>query len=194
MDETKKKRSQNISDEERQKRRERMIELRKKLAEVKETSAKTIKTIIQEKQKKLKKQTEPDSKPKPDLSDEDSESESSEEEEQPQPQKKTKQTKPKTKQTKPPVRKVVKIKYFGDITDEQIEADSRLLANLHNTDNEYEDKKAQRKAEKKKMKQNENNTKIVEETPKIIEETPKVIEKPDPEKLRLERYMREVFG
>ena len=180
---------QNLSDEERQRRRERMIELRQKLANVKQQNAKQ---VIERKKEKLKTKKVKE-QPKLEKVEEESDSEAtnsssseSEYDEPPTPPaKKGKQVKPtqkpkNVKQSKGMVKKVVKIKYYGDVSNEQVEADSRLLQGIHQLDTEALRKK---KDKTKQLKENDTNKEAK------TEEQPK-----DPKQEKLDKQMRELFG
>ena len=81
------------------------------------------------------------------------------------------------------VRKVVKIKYYDDVTDEQIEADNRFLEGIHKVDAETSHKK-------KKSKQLKEN-----DEPKQLKEEPTPAPEPiDPKQEKINRQMKELFG
>lgn len=160
----KQKRKQNLTDEEREKRRQRMIALREKLARASEPiPKKDAKTLIKQKQEEfVKKEAEKIRKQeqakKAQLSDEGKEQDPIDQAVQPPPKKPSKKKptkqadnsdseqeqdditykKARKKNVKPPVKKAIKIKYYGDVSPEEMENDARFLQGLHTVDKQYE--------------------------------------------------------
>lgn len=170
---------QNISDEERQRRRERMLELRRKLAETKE-KAKEVATTGKKRPKKEK----PAPPPKEEVSDTDSDVSSESEEEDkfiPPPRPLAKKTKPTEKKQ---LKKKVSIKYYGKVSQSEIDYDNQLLNQIHNNDNEM-------KVKKKSIK-----SKPVKPTDEVIPEENEVKTIPvvDEKATRVDRALKELFG
>lgn len=164
---------QNISDEERERRRQRMLALREKLDKAsKPLPKKDAKTAIEAKKaefvkaeaEKIRKQQEQKKKLEP--IEEDKKEEvvkqpaepkkrnyktparvDSDSEEEEQRSMRTRAHK-KTAVRKPPVKKAIKIKYYGDVSVQEMENDAKFLQGLHQVDKTYEKPKEQPKDEK----------------------------------------------
>ena len=164
----KQKKKQNISDEERERRRQRMLALREKLDKAsKPIPKKDAKSAIEAKKaefvkaeaEKIRKQQEQKKKLEP------IEEEKKEVVKQPaEPKKKNYKTparvvdsdsddepevkpKKKTAMRKPPVKKAIKIKYYSDVSVQEMENDAKFLQGLHQVDKSYEKPKEEPKNE-----------------------------------------------
>ena len=149
---------QNISDEERERRRQRMLALREKLDKAsKPIPKKDTKSAIEAKKaefvkaeaEKIRKQQEEKKKLEPIVEEkkEDVVKQAAEpkkrnyktparvvdsdSEDEPAPKKKT-------AMRKPPVKKAIKIKYYGDVSVQEMENDAKFLQGLHQVDKTYE--------------------------------------------------------
>lgn len=151
---------QNISDEERERRRQRMLALREKLDKAsKPIPKKDTKSAIEAKKaefvkaeaEKIRKQQEQKKKLEPIVEDKKEDvvkqpaepkkrnyktparvvDSDSEDEEVVKPKKKT-------GVRKPPVKKAIKIKYYGDVSVQEMENDAKFLQGLHQVDKTYE--------------------------------------------------------
>lgn len=130
----------NISEEEREKRRERMKKLQERLHKVetgKQKVEKTVKPLKSEPQSEMVK-TEDVINQEEDTVQNLSESE---DEAPAKPAKKAPEAKPKKSNAKAAVRKVLKIKYYAEPSAEEMLADRLFLESAHRTDEENELKK-----------------------------------------------------
>lgn len=181
------KRKVNLSPEERERRRKRMLELRKKLqerdAETKTAKPKTKNEVVKPERPVKKKPKKPDpieSESESDVSI--SESESEEEVIVKQPKKKTQYNpKPKTPKPKPkgkaPVLKKVSIKYYSDVSEEQMEKDKMFINSMEGLTTTK-----QKKATRKQVKIDEepNDSENKEDVKPKVEPTKKVEQPSNP--------------
>ena len=163
----KQKRKQNISDEERERRRQRMVALREKLSKASEPIPKkdpkaAIKAkreeFVKQEAEKIRKQ-EAAKKAQLPPSDEGNEHLPTAQAAQPPPKNPSKKKPTKVAESsdseqeqddiaykkarknvkrKPPVKKAIKIKYYSDVSPEEMENDAKFLQGLHTVDKAYE--------------------------------------------------------
>lgn len=142
-----------LTDEERQRRRERMLELRAKLAQVKGENTKSVlkekvaKKIAEEeeKPKTIPAVKPPKSKPVIETVSESDESDDDDDVAELPPKRMPAKKQPVKQKT--PVVKKVSIKYYGKVSKEEVDNDARLVEQLHRQDNEFIERK---KSNKKK--------------------------------------------
>lgn len=145
-----------LSDSERERRRERMLELRQRLAKIKEEELETkpnVKKIIEHTGKKVNKVKE-EVKSETENSESESDEDDVKEEVSKLPMFNKKQRVASVPKQKTPVVKKVSIKYYGKVSKEEVDNDARLVEQLHRQDNELIEKK---KANKKKISEDQKN-------------------------------------